>query len=83
MLRGVVYMMKSRGPRTEPWGRKNAIQNKKHACKAGVYTPARVAGNKYVVGIDGLIGRNFFKSNARVVLEVSESVSDRRHLIDS
>ena len=56
---------------------------KKHACKAGVYTPARVASDKYVVVIDDLIGRNFSKSNARVILEVSERISDRRHLIDS
>jgi len=47
------------------------------------YVPGRLVGNKYVVGIDDLIGRNFFKSNARVVLEMCERVSDRRHLIDS
>ena len=40
-------------------------------------------GNKYVAGINDFIGRNFIKSKARVVLEVSERTSDFRHLIDS
>jgi len=47
------------------------------------YIPGMLPSDEYVAGINDFIRRNFFKSNARVVLKVSERTSDLRHLIDS
>ena len=59
------------------------FNTKKHACKDSVHIPASGVAEKYVVGIDDLTGWNFFKSNARVILQVFERTSDLRHFIDS
>jgi len=48
-----------------------------------VKVPGGLAGDEQVVVRDVLIGWNFSESHARVVLEMSKSIADRCHLIDS